>query len=72
MPERHPAAVRNPASTIAEALDRATYGGYVAGFTAARDRAAALAEAEGAAALAERIRALAPLPDRSRRAPGRA
>ncbi len=48
------------------------YSGYVAGFTAARDAAAALAEEEGAMELAEHIRALAPLPDRSRQTLGRA
>lgn len=72
MADRRSSPLRNPAGAIAEALDRATYAGYVAGFAAARDGAAALAEAEGASTLAERIRALAPLPDRSRRAPGRA
>lgn len=69
---RAPPSARHPAGAIAEALDRATYAGYAAGFTAARDAAALLAEADGARGLAERIRALAPLPDRSRRAPGRA
>lgn len=64
--------VRHPAGAIAEALDRATYAGYAAGFAAARDAAAVLAEADGATGLAERIRALAPLPDRGRQEPGRA
>lgn len=72
MTERRSASIRHPVGAIAEALDRATYAGYAAGFTAARDAAAALAEADGATGLAERIRALAPLPDRSRRAAGRA
>lgn len=72
MTERRSPSTRHPGSAIAEALDRATYAGYAAGFAAARDTAAALAEADGATGLAERIRALAPLPDRNRRAPGRA
>lgn len=73
MANQHPRpGVRHPAGAIAEALDRATYSGYAAGFTAARDAAAALAEQEGAMEIAERIRALAPLPDRSRQNPGRA
>jgi len=70
--ERRSSVLRQPAGAIAEALDRATYAGYAAGFAAARDAAAALAEGEGATAIAERIRDLAPLPERSRRAPGRA
>lgn len=57
---------------LARALDQATHAGYVAGFEAARDAAEALARARGDAALAEAIAALAPMPDRSRDAPGRA
>jgi succinate dehydrogenase/fumarate reductase flavoprotein subunit len=59
------------AAALGQSLDRATYAGYVAGFTAARDAAAALAEAGGNDALAASIAALAPLPDRSRDEPGR-
>lgn len=69
------AAPRGPvaatAAALARSLDRATYEGYVAGFTAARDAAAALAGEDGQQALARAIAALAPLPDRSRNDPGR-
>lgn len=56
---------------LAASLDRATYAGYVAGFEAARAAAAALARAAGDDALATRIDALAPLPDRNRTDRGR-
>ena len=59
-------ALRAAARGLAASLDRATYAGYVAGFEAARDEAAALARAAGNALLAEAIAALAPLPDRGR------
>jgi hypothetical protein len=59
------------AAALGQSLDRATYAGYVAGFIAARDAAVALAEGAGNTALAEAIAALAPLPGRSRDAPGR-
>lgn len=58
------------ARALAASLDRATYAGYVAGFEAARASAAALARAAGNLALAARIEALAPLPDRNRTDPG--
>lgn len=64
-------APRAAAASIGRSLDRATYAGYVAGFTAARDAAAALARAGGGVALAAAIAALEPLPDRSRDDPGR-
>jgi succinate dehydrogenase/fumarate reductase flavoprotein subunit len=63
---------RGGARALAASLDRASYAGYVAGFEAARDAAAALARAARAPALAEAIAALAPLPDRGRDDPGRA
>ena len=52
---------------LARSLDRATYEGYRLGFEAAREEAAALAERGGQAALAARIRAMQPLPDRNAR-----
>lgn len=63
-------AARAAAEALAGTLDRASYAGYVAGFTAARDAAARLARAAGDDALAEAIAALAPLPDRRRNEPG--
>jgi succinate dehydrogenase/fumarate reductase flavoprotein subunit len=62
---------RAAARALAQSLDRATYAGYVAGFEAARDAAAALARAAHDHALAAAIEALAPLPDRGREGPGR-
>jgi hypothetical protein len=59
------------AGRLSRALDQATYEGYAAGFIAARDHAAALAQAAGDATLARAIAALRPLPDRTREAPGR-
>jgi hypothetical protein len=64
-------ATRAAAASLGRNLDRATYAGYVAGFTAARDAAAALARARDGEELAAAIAALAPLPDRSRDEPGR-
>lgn len=61
---------RAAAQALAGSLDRASYAGYVAGFTAARDAAARLAREGGDAALADAIAALAPLPDRRRNEPG--
>jgi len=58
---------RHPATAIARSLDAATYAGYRAGFDAARDEAAALAEQAALPSLAERIRAMRPLPDRAER-----
>lgn len=54
----------NAPQAIAKLLDRATYEGYRQGFTAARDEAALLAERAGHAALAARLRAMLPLPDK--------
>ncbi|WP_291298523.1 hypothetical protein [Elioraea sp.] len=58
------------AQALAVSLDRASYAGYVAGFTAARDAAAKLARRDGDDALGKAIAALAPLPDRRRNEPG--
>ena len=55
---------QTPGGAIARLLDQATYAGYRAGYEAAREEAALLAERAGQAALAARLRALAPLPDR--------
>lgn len=52
---------------LAHSLDRATYEGYRLGFEAAREEAALLAEHAGQGALAARLRAMRPLPDRSAR-----
>lgn len=52
---------------LSRTLDRATYEGYRLGFEAAREEAALLAEHAGQGALAERLRAMRPLPDRSAR-----
>jgi hypothetical protein len=62
---------RRIGKALSGALDQATYRGYVTGFEAARDHAAALARAAGQPALARAIAGLAPLPDRERDAPGR-
>jgi hypothetical protein len=59
--------IRTAPRAIADLLDRATYEGYRAGFEAARDEAMLLAEHAGDAALAARLRAMAPLPDRASR-----
>ena len=48
-------------------LDRATYEGYRLGFEAAREEAALLAEHAGQGALALKLRAMQPLPDRGAR-----
>jgi hypothetical protein len=63
-------AARAAAQALAGSLDRASYAGYVAGFTAARDAAARLARDAGDETLARAIAALAPLPDRRRNEPG--
>jgi hypothetical protein len=65
------ATTRAAALGLARSLDQATYAGYVAGFTAARDTAAALARKAGDAALADAIASLAPLPDHGREDKGR-
>ena len=52
---------------LARTLDRATYEGYRLGFEAAREEAALLAERAGQGALAARLRAMQPLPDREGR-----
>lgn len=52
---------------LSRTLDRATYEGYRLGFEAAREEAALLAEHAGQGALAARLRAMRPLPDRSAR-----
>jgi len=54
----------NPPQAIAKLLDRATYEGYRQGFIAARDEAALLAERAAQPALAARLRAMLPLPDK--------
>ena len=59
--------IRSAPRAIADLLDRATYEGYRAGFEAARAEAALLAERAGDTALAERLRAMAPLPERGGR-----
>lgn len=59
--------VRSPPEALAALLDRATYEGYRAGFEAAREEAALLAERAGQQALAARLRSLRPLPDRGAR-----
>jgi len=50
------------ARAMTRSLDSATYEGYRAGFEAAREEAAVLAEHAGHPALAERLRAMRPLP----------
>ncbi len=50
------------AKAIARNLDAATYQGYRLGFEAAREEAAVLADRSGQPALAERLRAMRPLP----------
>lgn len=52
-----------PGQAIARLLDQATYAGYRAGFEAAREEAALLAERAGQGALAARLRAMAALPE---------
>lgn len=53
------------ARAMSSTMDQATYQGYRAGFAAARDEAARLAERSGKAALAKTIKALAPRPDKA-------
>jgi hypothetical protein len=57
-------APRGIAAGLARSLDRATGKGYRLGYEIARDEAAFLALEAGRPDLAERIRALRPLPDR--------
>lgn len=57
-------APRGIAAGIARSLDKATGEGYRLGYEIARDEAAFLALEAGRPDLAERIRALRPLPDR--------
>jgi len=52
---------------LGRSLDRATHEGYRLGFEAARDEAALLAEHAGQGALAAKLRAMRPLPDRQAR-----
>jgi hypothetical protein len=59
-----PPKTESVARGLAASLDRATYEGYRLGFEAAREEAALLAEAAGQRALATRLRAMRPLPDR--------
>jgi H+/gluconate symporter-like permease len=63
--------LRRIGRALAESMDQASYAGYVAGFMAARDQAAAIASGNGATLTARAIAALAPLPARDRKAPGR-
>ncbi|MCU0889107.1 MAG: hypothetical protein MUF65_01730 [Rubritepida sp.] len=56
--------IHTPHTAIAKLLDRATYEGYRVGFEAARAEAALLAERAGQVGLAERLRAMTPLPER--------
>ena len=55
------------AKAIAKNLDTATYEGYRLGFEAARDEAALLAEHSGQPLLAQRLRAMRPLPKQGER-----
>lgn len=57
-------ATRGIAARLARGLDAATGEGYRLGYEIARDEAAFLALQAGRPDLAERIRALRPLPDR--------
>jgi hypothetical protein len=57
-------APRGIAAGLARSLDRATHEGYRLGFGIARDEAAFIALQAGRPDLADRIRALRPLPDR--------
>jgi hypothetical protein len=57
-------APRGIAAGIARSLDRATGEGYRLGYEIARDEAAFIALEAGRPDLAQRIRALRPLPDR--------
>ncbi len=58
-------APRGIAAGIARSLDKATGEGYRLGYEIARDEAAFLALEAGRPDIAERIRALRPLPDRN-------
>ncbi|WP_198369774.1 hypothetical protein [Roseomonas rosulenta] len=60
-------APRGIAAGIARSLQKATGEGYRLGYEIARDEAAFLALEAGRPDLAERIRALRPLPDRTAR-----
>ncbi|MCS6892602.1 MAG: hypothetical protein RMK64_01485 [Rhodovarius sp.] len=55
------------ARRLARCLDAATYAGYRAGFEAAREEAALLAERAGQRLLAAQLRAMRPLPERRER-----
>lgn len=55
------------ARAIAKNLDAATYEGYRAGFEAAREEAAVMAELAGQKALARRLREMRPLPKQGER-----
>ena len=55
------------AKAIAKNLDTATYEGYRAGFEAAREEAALLAEHAAQPLLAQRLRAMRPLPKQGER-----
>jgi hypothetical protein len=52
------------ARAMSSTMDQATYQGYRAGFEAARDEAARLADRSGKPALAKTIKSLVPRPDR--------
>jgi hypothetical protein len=58
---------RGVAAGLARSLDQATGEGYRLGYEIARDEAAFIALEAGRPDLAERIRALRPLPDRNAR-----
>jgi hypothetical protein len=64
-------ATRRIGQAIAGVLDQATYRGYVAGFEAARDQAAAILRVAGQPQLARTVANLAPLPERDFDAAGR-
>lgn len=53
------------ARAMSSTMDQATYQGYRAGFEAARDEAARLADRSGKPALAKTIRGLSPRPDKA-------
>jgi hypothetical protein len=57
-------ATRRIGQAIAGALDQATYRGYVAGFEAARDQAAAILRVAGQPQLARTVASLAPRSER--------
>lgn len=59
-------AMRAVAGRLARSLETATGEGYRLGYEIARDEAAFLALEAGRPDIAERIRALRPLPDRGR------